>query len=274
MSGSADRSGDPSLLGARLFDDVRALVTRVRRTDRRTATSALRAAHLQCYGREPDYVIWAPSPLAGALAVGLVPLVHYDMCGLAVSPIDLEMARLVPTRLLVDVRRQIRAQVTSHRRGLPVERALPADYRLWQECYDKVLAALGSAAVDEIYWGPPERRFSAFEECVGGQLERDLPKDWFRYRDASGVNAIYDNLFIEMAARAGVPDLDAWQPFARSSRLVDRYWLRPGYIVVCDLPTTISVDDACRPHSVTAPALEWRDGWKVWATHGQLQDGH
>ena len=45
------------------------------------------------------------------------------------------------------------------------------------------------------------------------------------------------------------------------------YTLR-GAVIACDRPASINRDERGRLHNDTGPAMEFRDGWKIYAVHG------
>jgi hypothetical protein len=62
------------------------------------------------------------------------------------------------------------------------------------------------------------------------------------------------------------------------TRLLDAYvdlmrscgWWMPfkGMVIACERPSVINLDDRGRLHSFDGPALAFRDGYGVWASHG------
>lgn len=59
-----------------------------------------------------------------------------------------------------------------------------------------------------------------------------------------------------------------WQIF--ESLANNSFWLFPydRLAVVCDRPTKISFDDKQRPHAVMQPAIQFADGYSIYAHHG------
>ncbi|BAY09254.1 DUF6745 domain-containing protein [Calothrix sp. NIES-2098] len=59
-----------------------------------------------------------------------------------------------------------------------------------------------------------------------------------------------------------------WQIF--ESLTNNSFWLFPydRLAVVCDRPTTISFDEQQRPHAVMQPAIQFADGYSIYAHHG------
>jgi hypothetical protein len=53
-------------------------------------------------------------------------------------------------------------------------------------------------------------------------------------------------------------------------------WWYPfdGMIVACERPSAVRFDDAERLHAETGPAIEFRDGWKIYKWHGTTVPGH
>ena len=40
-------------------------------------------------------------------------------------------------------------------------------------------------------------------------------------------------------------------------------------VVLCDRPSLLALDAGGRLHSERGPAVRYRDGWAVWARHGE-----
>ena len=55
---------------------------------------------------------------------------------------------------------------------------------------------------------------------------------------------------------------------ARFHALVSGYWLGKEVAIVVRRPNILSLDDEGRLHSATGPAIEYHDGWSIYAWHG------
>ncbi|MBF4573746.1 hypothetical protein ITJ64_14600 [Herbiconiux sp. VKM Ac-1786] len=189
--------------------------------DREVATAMLVAAYRTCYSARPDYVIWVASPLAGAYAVGLVPLFDALARRMDLSSAEARMVDTAPSGLTRRVAAAVNAQCRGSARAFPRDRQVPADSALWNAVSSRAVSEIGSAGFDEIYWGAYDDAFSSNDHCVSRQLDRDLPDDWFTYRDSTAVGGVFDGIVIDVLREAGVVGLDDWAPFSAAGALVD-----------------------------------------------------
>ena len=58
------------------------------------------------------------------------------------------------------------------------------------------------------------------------------------------------------------------EPYAAVAESVGYWWAHDNFIIACDRPRVIRLDDQQRPHCGNAAAIEWRDGFKLHAWHG------
>lgn len=59
--------------------------------------------------------------------------------------------------------------------------------------------------------------------------------------------------------------VESWRAIAQSAYL---WWPTETLCLFCERPTLRATDDGFRPHREDGPALEFRDGWRVYAWHG------
>ncbi len=219
------------------------------------------AVYRALYAGDPDHVVFVSSPLAGAFAAGLVPLFHNDSLGVSRAPADLGAEAAAPAGLVEDLHRQMTASIPLVRHALPRGRENLAEDRLWSAVYAAVEESLGREAAEECYVTTFHQDFLQWDEAIMDGLENDLPDDWYGYRDVFSVSRLCDSRWAGILAELGVPGLEGWQPFVEAARVTDHFWVRPGYLVVCD-PAEGDVDgreDSAWP----PPALRWPDGWEV-----------
>ncbi len=72
------------------------------------------------------------------------------------------------------------------------------------------------------------------------------------------IDGAVDACFAEVMIELGVADFEGWRPFIEAAGLIDHYWMRSGYLIICDPP--VSVDAGA-----DGLALRWSDGWSVVA---------
>jgi len=239
----------------RIGDDFDASALRARIPDRVAAAAALSEAYRNQMSFDPVYVVSVESPLAGAYAVGLVPLFHAEAAGLAPALVDVPALSQVPDALRDEVRRQVGAQVDHPLRAFALDREIDAFDALLDSLYTVAEDLSGSSALWSSLW---DARFGEWRDCLMNALSAELPVDWFYYRDISTVQNTCLARFAERLIAEGVPGLERWSPWIRASHLVDHYWMRAGYLVISDPPVDVRIraDDA----TVT---VTWADGWSV-----------
>lgn len=232
-----------------------------RQPEREAAAAALSLAYGAAYSNAPDYVVHVPCSIAGAYAVGLVPLFHNDAAGLERSPADTAAERAAPAHLVDDVRHQLESQRVAPPRALPLDRAVPPEAALWAGVWEAVERELGLPLADMCQIEAFYPHFTPANRAIPEKIEAELPATWFAHRDLFSIDHLVDTRLIHVLITLGVPGLRAWSPFIAAARVVDHFWMRSGYLVICDPPVRCALDES-------GEAYEWCDGWGAALSHG------
>ncbi len=121
-------------------------------------------------------------------------------------------------------------------------------------------------ASDEVF----KTVYTAASAACGFEVNKDTPigeRTWHQWLGSSfwpGYAAWYDAV-LDMTEMARCDAGDAYVKVARS---VCYWWANTAFVIVCDRPAHIHLDDQGRLHHESAKAIEWRDGWGCYSWHG------
>ena len=248
--------------------------------DRPRAEAAVRALYAAAGFKEPDHLLWFPSPCAASWAVAaLVPKEDHS------------------SRELLD------PSVLSREEAERLERAR-ADLRerVGAQTWDDVISAIGSSKGSSIGTDPSRTFAIAFmearydsvddvsalfdvpdEEDVLARAEKHLwgpnwgvvhsalhcPRTNFLLRRSFVDEQTFSTLAADESRAADgelPPILRAAGEIARSSGL---WWPYEHAAILSDRPLEIHLNERRVPHREDGPAIVFRDGWRVYAWNGK-----
>ena len=76
--------------------------------------------------------------------------------------------------------------------------------------------------------------------------------------------------FYDYWSRYLTEDVEPLVPFMKMSREVGWWWPFNGVVIFTDRPVSLMRDDDGRLHHESSMAIEYSDGFGVWAWHGVL----
>jgi hypothetical protein len=235
--------------------------------NRPAAEAGLREAYRQAGLAEPQHIFWLSSPRAGAVAAALLAGAPPEgPPWVADVQAALQRQGRLPTETgNTSVRRQIRTEPWAAAR----ERA------------SRVLGVEGwaqlSAAAGRRSWSLVMDRVAArLRQRLGEDLTADLPAALGRAARSRLLDAIYgqhDGVWLatfEAADRlhpdaALLHDLAGLATVARNSGW---WWAGSQYAILTDRPTRVARDNVGRLHRGEGPAMEFPDGYALWAWRG------
>jgi hypothetical protein len=216
--------------------------------DREAAEAGVRLAYESVSLRPPRRMMWLESPYAGCLEAGSRNADRPDSSpGGSSAPIRLiepdpghvraRVRRLVRNQ----VRDRLRAEVGDGVRG--TIRALVGD-PLLDRVGGRVGDLVGQQLMDQV---PPEMK-DRVEQAIPGQHDY-----WVLYASVFGKLGI------------DVSPLDGLMAVARNAGW---WWPSEDLAILTDRPKQIHRDDLGRLHCENGPALQYRDGWTIYAWRG------
>jgi hypothetical protein len=75
--------------------------------------------------------------------------------------------------------------------------------------------------------------------------------------------------FFRHVAKLKLPVYEKFQHYEAGAIHGGPRFMHRKFCIVSDRPTVVARDDQNRPHSGTGPFIAWRDGWQLFAWHGQ-----
>lgn len=235
--------------------------------NRPAAEAGLREAYRQAGLPQPQHIFWLSSPRAGAVAAALLAGAPPEgPPWVAEVQTALQRQGWPPTETgNTSVRRQIRTEPWAAAR----ERASRV---LGAEGWAQLTAAAGRRS-----WSLVMDRVAArLRQRLGEDLTADLPATLGRAARSRLLDAIYgqhDGVWLatfEAADRlhpdaALLHDLTGLAVVARNSGW---WWAGSHYAILTDRPTRVARDNVGRLHRGEGPAIEFPDGYALWAWRG------
>ena len=213
--------------------------------DRPRAEAAVKLAYRRANLPEPTLLIWLNSPLAGAYGSAFLKALPAAQVRAQVGD---QVRDQVGAQVGAQVRDQVGAQVgdqVGDQVGAQVWDQVWAQVgaqvraQVWDQVGDQVWAQVGDQVWDQVW-------------CAG-----------YGQHDANWLG------FYETFGEFGLPDmverLDGLVGIAQSCGW---WWPFMGAVILTDRPVRLSSDERGRLHDETRMALEYPDGWGVYAWHG------
>ena len=250
--------------------------------DRPRAEAGVRALYAAAGFREPEHLLWYPSPRAASWAVAsLVPNEDRTTGALLDSRVLSAEARELLERARSDLFERLGldrwdevVQAIGESRVATLQRRMDPS-----RLFGSALLEARYAMVDDVaslftvpdeddalaraeahFWGPHWGVLASAVHC---------PTTDFLLRQ-SFVHELTFSMLADDAYRIGdrprPPVFDAAIDVARSAGM---WWPYENAAILCDRPAEIHLDDQHRPHHENGPAVVFRDGWQVYAWHGK-----
>jgi hypothetical protein len=247
--------------------------------DRPAAEAAARLAYERAGLAPPSIVLWLDSPLAGA--IGAAMLAAYG-----VEPAKAQVRDQVGDQVWAQVRDQVRAQVRDQVRaqvrdqvgaqvGDQVRDQVGAQVgdqvgdQVWAQVRDQVRAQVRDqvwAQVGDQVWAQVRDQVRAqVRDQVGAQVRDQVGAQVWRagygQHDASwlGFYATFDRFGLDVSKLDGLLAL---------ARFCGWWWPFAGAVILTERPRRLCRDTEGRLHSDDGRAIEYPDGWGIYAWHG------
>lgn len=158
--------------------------------------------------------------------------------------------------------RQIQSQVSSQVRG-QIER------QIVKPVNDRILSQLQHQICDQVYGpiGGPLQSQSRHQ--ISRSVQRQIVSAWAQYRGCQLWVAWYAYVtFLRDVCGWEDESLTAFAFDEQLARSAGWTWWSEEVCAISDRPCAIARNERGQLHCTTGPALEYRDGWGVWAYHG------
>ncbi|WP_433370133.1 DUF6745 domain-containing protein [Actinoplanes sp. CA-142083] len=236
--------------------------------DRGAAEAGVREAYRVAGLPEPERVFWVGSPRAGAVAAALLsPGASRDS---------------VPWVAGVWSALVCQGWQPGETDGGPVRRRVRTEP--WAAARDRASRVLGtegwaqlSVAAGRRGWGLAMDRVAArLRQRLGDDLTADLPGDLGRAARSRLLDAIYgqhDGAWLATfdaadRVRPGAGLMEGLTGLAAVARSAGWWWAGSRFAVLTERPTLLARDNVGRLHRGEGPALEFPDGYALWAWRG------
>jgi len=215
-------------------------------------------------------IIFVESPLAIQYAVQYIK-VFYEVIGKAQvsSQVWLQVRAQVGDQVRAQVGDQVRAQV-----WLQVWDQVSS--QVWLQVWDQVSSQVGDQVSSQVgdqvraqVWDQVRAQVSS---QVGDQVRAqvgDQKLEWFTPAYYGNISDYGWIAFYDFFERIGLVKLSGFNDFKKliQSNIYEMVQLE-NLCVVCALPSNVQRDQMNRLHSAIGPAIEWKDGFKLWFLHG------
>ena len=201
-------------------------------TDKSRAETAVRLAYKEAGLTPPRIIIWLRSPYEGAIGSALLCNFKAQVGAQVGDPVWAQVrdqvGAQVQAQVVAQVREQVRAQVGAQVR---------------EQVRDQVWAQVGAQVWEQV-------RDQAGNACYG-------------LHDAGGLG--FYEYFSEICGLEVCKKLD---PIAEAARSCGWWWPFQGAVILTEKPIFLHRDAELRLHGDGQLAIEYPDGWGVYASHG------
>lgn len=217
------------------------------RCDRPAAEEAIRAVYHAAELEEPKIVLWFDSPFSGAYAAAMLsklgktrPQVRdeFQMGDIDAARLQLWEQLLVPLREDFDssICDSLREQFIAQSRNLT-----------WDEMTGWLDQIFGTPSDDQADWN--------VTKVLNGSLSIWYEAYWLCfYRNAFKI--------------AEIPEPEKLTTLIEATKTTGWWWPMRNIVVATDRPTILSVDSQGQLHNTGKPAIQYADGYSLWAWHG------
>ncbi|WP_127497844.1 DUF6745 domain-containing protein [Actinoplanes solisilvae] len=259
---------DQETMAAAVEDQWLAAALETAPANRPAAEEAVREAYRQAGLPAPERIFWLGSPRAGAVAAALLSAALPTAGPAWVAEVESALVR--------------QGWVPGDTAGPSVRRLVRTEP--WAAARDRAAQALGpdgwaqlSAAAGRRSWALVMDRVAArLRLRLGEDLSADLPGDLGRSARSRLLDAIYgqhdgawlstfeaaDRLRPDAGLMAGLTGL------AATARHCGWWWAGTRFAVLTERPSLLTRDNVGRLHRGEGPAMEFPDGYALWAWRG------
>ncbi|MDQ6745059.1 MAG: hypothetical protein M3Z27_03435 [Actinomycetota bacterium] len=245
--------------------------------DRLAAEEALAGAYASAGLRPPSSVVWMESPLAGKIQAGAMA-VERERRRRTVAVDDgiwsvlLKLFAKAGGKPLpgVDCGDSVLAQLREATSG-GIQQRLNAEVSadVWWDVRDALSDRRVSAEVNRQVFA---RFTEAVNEALGVAEDDAAPRavdDVFTVYGGHGQHDAWWAAMCEFFEQVGVLETtETLEPLRRLARSCGQWWAFENAAVLTERPRVLLLDHSERPHSESGPAVEYPDGFSVYAWHG------
>jgi hypothetical protein len=280
--------------------------------DREAAQAAARELYRRVGLHPPVANVWLDSPFEGIVAATVFMnrhpgwhIFHFDdillkdidsaltawqlkEVGLPPPPAELEPLRVLCTRAVRVVSRQLREQFPVRRvmdtwsemeREVEVGEEALTPERLQEEIFVPLLEKLlrrMPPTVKAVRWRRLLERFTSLtyaEQFIHEYSFRNMPGDRPDGFGFGTLNAWRLAVCEQTLAERGLGDAGVLAALSELSRHCGWWWPLRQFVVFTERPSAIGCEESGRLHSLDGPALAYPDGWKLYAWRGMEVPG-
>jgi len=206
--------------------------------DRAAAIAGVNEAYAAAGLKSPKIVIWLGSPLAGAIGAAM----------LARPQVGAQVGAQVRDQVGDQVGAQVRDQVGA---------------QVWAQVWAQVGAQVGAQVWAQVGAQVRDQVGAQVRDHVRDQVGAQVGRACYGQQDA-GWLGFYD-YFSEVCKLNAANRLSGMAAVAQAAGW---WWPFANAVILTERPTRLSRDAANRLHCETGAAIEYSDGWGVYAWHG------
>lgn len=215
--------------------------------DREAAKSAVAKMYIHAGYAPPEAFIFVDSPLQGIIAAAFVRHPHF---GMKKAPLGFE---------------QVKAQVWEKLNQRPHQLLSTGIIGSWNGISDQVVTQLARGLAGESTVAPLVRK-SIIKQL---DTKSDDTAEQLLMAAFSGSHAGFAMGFDDFAYRHFGLCLKS-QGHVAAAESCGWVWLFRGVAIITDRPSVVRTDSDGKLHSADGPAVEYRDGFAVFAKHGKM----
>lgn len=248
--------------------------------DRAAAENGVRAAYRRAGLTPPRVMVWLDSPLAGCIGATVLRDQVCDQVGAKVR--DLVWAQVrdqvgpqareqVRGKVAAQVGAKVRAQVGSH---VWAQVGYQVGDKVADQAWDQVRAQVRAQVRSQVWDQVGRHVWPQVRGQVGDHVRAQV-RDQVGDKVEAAVQGQHDAGFLgwcDALRRIGVTvDVEGLSLVARNAGW---WWPMRDAVILTDRPETLHRDPQGRLHCTTGPALRYRDGWSIYAIHGERVPDH
>lgn len=254
--------------------------------NRPLAEEGVRKAYVSGGLPPPAHIVWLDSPFGGA--IGAAMLAKMATLGDLKGHIDIDIddeARLPQVRETGAASSiEASASLIWHQMGAQLLQNLRGKVDLSQGwvLYDLLRGSKHSAAVNGSHAASNEQLENAQRvwDALGRRLLSEMGGDFASevreqlFRAGYGQHDVSWLAFYDVFARAGIEACKRLEGLMQLARNAGWFWPFRGLCIITERPCQLHRDERGRLHNLSGPAIQYPDGWAVYAIHGIRVDEH